>query len=92
MCEEKIGHSHFTDLVTSIKTAMSNTMTYASLAAPIHASWGIDMYKVREDMVSLNISHTTNNTVEQTADNGRRAIRSYRNFIDSINSEQVPYS
>ena len=60
MCEEKIGHSHFT-AGTSIKTAMSNTMTYASLAAPIHASWGIDMYKFREDMVSLNISRTFNN-------------------------------
>jgi hypothetical protein len=46
---------------TSIKTAMSNAMTYASLAAPVHASWGIDMYKFRDDMVSLNKRHTFNN-------------------------------
>lgn len=43
---------------TSLLTVMSNAMTYASLAAPVHASWGIDMYKFREDIVSLNISHT----------------------------------
>lgn len=61
VCVKKRLVIRISQLGTSIKTAMSNTMTYASLAAPIHASWGIDMYKFREDMVSLNISRTFNN-------------------------------
>jgi hypothetical protein len=61
VCVKKGLVIRISNLGTSIKAAMSNAMTYASLAAPVQASWGIDMYKFREDMVSLNISHAFNN-------------------------------
>lgn len=38
---------------STILTAISNVMTYASLAAPIHAAWGVDVYKFRDNCQSL---------------------------------------
>ncbi|HEY7571319.1 MAG TPA: hypothetical protein VH796_08120 [Nitrososphaeraceae archaeon] len=36
-----------------ILVAISNVMTYASLAAPIHAAWGVDVYKFHDECQSL---------------------------------------
>jgi hypothetical protein len=48
----------FSELGTSLMTVMAKVMTYASIAAPVHASWGIDLYRLRENC-QLHFRHSS---------------------------------